>query len=423
MHTSPTASLLSLDHSTMFIVATCITALLGLFLLYVWTQDRIRALAWWGAAYLIGGSSVAMWGFDRYVADYLPVGIPNAMLFFACGMVWNGARMFHGRRVLYVTMGAGALAWLLACNFETFRDNVHLRIILSAMIISNYTFLTAWELWRERRRKSLFRFSAILIPILHAMVFLFPIPLASLLPEDNNTMALASGWIAIFAIETLLYAVGTAFIVLILAKERTIRIHKTAASTDPLTGVFNRRAFLEGAGQLVTAAAKKRQQVSMLVFDLDHFKSINDRFGHGVGDETLSLFARTATGAMRTTDHFGRLGGEEFAMIMTGSEDDASVVAERVRAAFEAAGVAVVGRAVNATVSVGIAAAPAPCRIETLLMRADAALYDAKDAGRNRVAIALVDDRFSAAESAIETRTADVRDRRRSDSQLAPSAA
>src|SRR5438477_115252 len=110
--------------------------------------------------------------------------------------------------------------------------------------VSAYTFLTAAELWRERRKHLLRRWLAIFVPMAHGAVFLVPIPLASVLPADGGIVMLASGWVAVFALEVMLYLVGTAFIVLAVAKERTVRIHKAAALTDPMTGLFNRRGFI-----------------------------------------------------------------------------------------------------------------------------------------------------------------------------------
>jgi diguanylate cyclase (GGDEF)-like protein len=124
----------------------------------------------------------------------------------------------------------------------------------------------------------------------------------------------------------------------------------------------------------------------VLAFDLDHFKSVNDRFGHSVGDETLRLFASTASANMRATDVVGRLGGEEFVAILPGSLADAVTVAERVRAAFEVAGVEIADNRVGATVSIGVAEAGPPlAEFGELLGRGDAALYRAKHGGRNRV--------------------------------------
>ena len=92
-----------------------------------------------------------------------------------------------------------------------------------------------------------------------------------------------------------------------------------------------------------------------MMFDLDHFKSINDRFGHAVGDEVLRVFAAVARKSMRATDIIGRLGGEEFAAIVPEPMEGAKIIAERLRAAFEAAGVTVGAHAIGATVSIGVA--------------------------------------------------------------------
>ena len=119
---APTANALtSLDITTLFIIATCITALLGLLLLSAWAQERVRALAWWGSAYLIGGFSVALWSIEGLISPPLPAGSANALLFVACGMIWSAARMFHGRRVLWVAMYAGAVIWLGASLFTDFK--------------------------------------------------------------------------------------------------------------------------------------------------------------------------------------------------------------------------------------------------------------------------------------------------------------
>jgi diguanylate cyclase (GGDEF)-like protein len=374
---------IALDLTTLFVIATCVTALLGLFLLSAWAQERIRALAWWGTAYLIGGFSVAVWSIEGLISPPLPAGAANALLFVACGMIWSAARLFHGRPVLWGAMFAGAVVWLFACLFSQFLESATARVVLSSLIVASYTFLTAAELWRERRKTLLRRWPAIFVPILHGTVFLFPIPLASMLPSDGGIVSLASGWLAVFALETMLYVVGTAFIVLVLAKERSVRVLRDAASVDELTGLLNRRGFFAGAHQLVQRQAKKGEPVSVLMFDLDHFKSINDRFGHPVGDDTLRVFASVVGSNMRANDVVARFGGEEFIAMLPGNLADATVAAERVRKAFEAAAGKIAGCELNATVSVG--AACGGIDVASLIATADAALYRAKSNGRNRV--------------------------------------
>ncbi len=131
------------------------------------------------------------------------------------------------------------------------------RIVLSSVIVSTYTFLTAAELWRERRKHS----AAPLAGDLRAdaarrwcSCARFRSP--ACLPDDNGIVALASGWIAIFTLEVMLYIVGTAFIVLVLSKERSVRIHKDAASIDDLTGVLNRRGFMSGARRCSSSGSR-----------------------------------------------------------------------------------------------------------------------------------------------------------------------
>src|SRR5215510_519764 len=383
---APTANALtSLDITTLVIIATCITALLGLLLLSAWAQERIRALAWWGTAYLIGGFSVAIWSVESVISPPLPVGASSALLFVACGMIWSAARIFHGRPVLWGAMCAGAIIWLGAYLVPEFAQRPAVRMMLSSLIVATYIFLTAAELWRERRKTSLRRWPAIVVPIMHGAVFLAPIPLANLRLSESGLVSVASGWMAVFALETMLYVVGTAFIVLVLAKERTLRLQRDAASTDELTGILNRRGFFAGAQQLLARQAKTHEPVSVLMFDLDHFKSVNDRFGHAVGDETLSLFAATAARSLRASDVVARFGGEEFVAILPGALAEARTVAERVRAAFEATAGSIAGCPVAATVSVGAAGAGAGADVATLLTAADRALYEAKANGRNRV--------------------------------------
>jgi diguanylate cyclase (GGDEF)-like protein len=379
------AAAIALDVTTLFVVATCVTGLLGVLLLIAWAKSRIHALAWWGAAYLIGGLSVAAWSLEGLISPPMPTGIANALLFVAGGMIWNAARVFHGRPVLVSALIGGAATWLIACTFTDFAQWPAARIALSFVIVAGYAFATAVEMWRERRKTLRRRWPALLVPVVHGAVFLFPIPLASLLPADGGSVTLATGWVALFVLELTLYAVGTAFIVLVLATERTLRLHQDAAVTDELTGLLNRRGVLQAAQELIAQQARKGQALSALMFDLDHFKSINDRFGHAVGDKALQLFAATASASTRISDIVGRFGGEEFVALLPGSIADAKIVAERIRQSFEAVGGAVAGCDLHATVSIGIAAAQPGSDIVALLASADAALYRAKANGRNRV--------------------------------------
>jgi diguanylate cyclase (GGDEF)-like protein len=373
----------SLDVGTLLFIAVCVTVLLGLFLLYTWTQERISALAWWSVAYLIGGASGALWRFGDIFAPHLPSSTSTVLLFVAVGMIWSAARVFHGRSVHWVATLFGAAFWLIASLFPAVAGSEGWRMAVSALIVAGYTFLTAAELRRERRKSLIRRWPAIFVPMLHGAIFLFPVALATL--SQGAGGGIARGWIAVFAIEILLYVVGTAFIVLILAKDRTVHIYKTAATTDTLTGLLNRRGFFEATGALMADRRRHMAPVSVLVFDLDHFKSVNDRHGHAVGDAVLQTFAKVARDTLRATDVVGRLGGEEFIAALPSSLSEAAIAAERVRVALAATSIMRNGQRVGATVSVGVSCGAPTTTIDGLITRADEALYRAKADGRNRV--------------------------------------
>jgi diguanylate cyclase (GGDEF)-like protein len=403
----------SLDVGTLFFIAICVTVLLGLFLLYAWTQERIRALAWWSVAYLIGGASGALWRFGDIIAPGLPSSTPTALLFVAVGMIWSAARVFHGRPVHWIATTFGAVFWLVACYVPAVAGSEASRITVSALIVAGYTFLTANELRRERRKSVIRRWPAIFVPMLHGAIFLFPVALATLSASGDGIHGVARGWIAVFTIEILLYIVGTAFIVLILAKDRTVHIYKTAATTDPLTGLLNRRGFFEAAGALMTHNRRRMAPVSVLAFDLDHFKSINDRYGHAVGDAVLQMFAKVARETLRASDIVGRLGGEEFVAVLPSTLAEAGIAAERVRAALAAASIVRSGQRVTATVSIGVSSGAPTIAVDSLITRADDALYRAKANGRNRVETAAQETTAAPAAAPDQSAEAAMRKRRK----------
>jgi diguanylate cyclase (GGDEF)-like protein len=377
---------MSLDISTLYLVASLVAAMLGALLLFFWKQERIAALGWWGAAYILGGIAIATWALAGAYLGTLGEVVLTMVGFVACGMVWNAARVFHGRATSWLGILAGAVLWA-AAGFNL-PDTSSLRVIAGAAIVATYAAMTANELWSERRKALQARWPAIAIPAMHGFVLMLPILLGDFLRGDGGALDVRSGWVAAFAIELVLYAVGTVFIIFMLVSERTVKAHKTAASIDPLTGLFNRRGFSELTGRMISREQTAGRPVTVLIFDIDHFKSVNDRFGHPAGDEILKLFANVLVHTLRITDIVGRIGGEEFAAMLPCPIDEAVIAAERVRTVFASAGVQVDETPLATSVSIGVAGGPAGTDLNALLAAADTALYRAKRGGRNRVEVA-----------------------------------
>jgi len=157
---------------------------------------------------------------------------------------------------------------------------------------------------------------------------------------------------------------------------------------DPLTGLHNRRTILDLLEEEIQRGLRYKHPVSLLMMDIDHFKKINDQWGHPTGDEVLKSFAAECQSVMRENDKMGRFGGEEFVMVLpeTG-KPDAALVAERIRKiTSEMAVKSKRGSApIPVTVSIGVTTTTEGDGAEAIIARADEAMYEAKDAGRNRV--------------------------------------
>jgi diguanylate cyclase (GGDEF)-like protein len=366
-------------------IAVFTPALAGCLLLLSWLQHRnIIALALWGAGFVAISIATTLIVVARgTIPDFWSIIVGNALLAAAYGILWCGARKFEGKSAPILPALLGVGLWIAACSIGPIYAQPQLRAVVMAAIAIAYTLLAVFELWRGRGDDG-WRWPVMLLLLGHAAFVPMQIPLAGAWrhPDPSQVDLLT---FAIF--EGAFVSICSAYLFGGLVKDRIAASYRHISLTDPLTGVANRRSFFETGERLLMRANHAGQPTAVLMFDLDRFKRINDRFGHQTGDAVLTAFCRLAAAQLRPADLFGRIGGEEFAMLLPDADEQAALrLAERLRTTFAATSHAVAGHAVAATVSIGVAISDgADLDLNALLKTADEALYRAKIAGRNCV--------------------------------------
>ncbi len=341
----------------------------------------------------MGAFATALIAARGFIPNAWSILIANAVLATAYGTMWWGARSFEGRNTRVLFAIAGALLWLGACAVPAFYATATARAVLMSAIGVGYTVLAVFELWRSRDEKLPSRWPIIFLLVVHAAAIPVRIPLVASRAGTSFHFDL----LTFVVFEALFLSICGAFLFGSIVKERFLVWYRKASFIDPLTGVANRRAFFEKGSKLLKRSAWTRTPVSLLLFDLDEFKAINDRFGHAIGDVVLIAFCEVATRLLRPADLLARLGGEEFASLLPAiSQEQAAWIADRVREAFENISHTASDGSFSATVSVGIASSDdGCCELAGLLAQADRALYRAKKNGRNRVEKGVLADSVS----------------------------
>jgi len=377
-----------LDIPTLAVVTVFVTAVLGALLIFAGLQNRaVRAPMTWGSAFVLCAIGMVLGAVRGTVPDWLSIQFANALVLLGLGLIWLGARQFDGRRPRTPLIAVAPALWLACCAVPFILADINLRTVIASTLAGLIALVAAGEIWRGRAEPLMSRMPTSGTLIGYGSLMLARVPLTLLMPQPPGENHLtASALYPLLAFGSLLFAVVLAFLLLNMTKERSELRHKTAALVDPLTGVANRRAFLTRAQRLLGTRHHDGSALAVLLFDLDHFKAINDRLGHAAGDAVLVSFATTATATLGPAALFGRIGGEEFAAaIRVGGFDEARIIADRVRRAFALAEQA---DDVAPTVSIGVALqGEGAATLAALMATADRALYRAKAKGRNRVAI------------------------------------
>jgi diguanylate cyclase (GGDEF)-like protein len=348
---------------------------------YSW---RVATLLNAGGFVLIGAQAL-----DRSNAFVLP--LANAFLMFGLTGYWRALRQFDGLADTWWLPLPAAAGTLAVYWFEIIHHDLTMRVVAASLA---WAWMLAGCIHTMQRGSGSADFSRRVLAGVFVAIAAFMVMrmLYHALGFGLAADALDNAdWINIVTpmVGAVLPVIGTTGF-LLLCSQRITRQWELAASTDYLTGLANRRTFADAGAARIAAARRQGVGAGVLVIDIDHFKQINDRYGHEVGDAALKHVAQRIETMCSSPDRPGRLGGEEFvAMLDTGDKLQAHAVAEALRRAIEQQPFVAAGSEETITVSIGVATLLAADRnLDDLLRRADQALYVAKSGGRNRAVLA-----------------------------------
>ena len=269
-----------LSHAPLLAVTVFTPALAGCLLLLSWLQHRkVTALALWGSGFITASVATTLIIVLRgTIPDFWSIIVGNALLAAAYGILWSGARKFDGKNVSIPLVLMGVVFWLIACSIGPVYARAEARATVMAAIGIVYTLLVVFEFWRGRGDE-VWRWPIMMLLLAHAAAIPIHIPLAGAWthpdPSDPSDLDLLT--FAIF--ESAFVCICAAYLFGGLAKDRIAARYRHASLTDPLTGIANRRGFLQRGERLLTRARFARESTALIMFDLDRFKIINDRYG------------------------------------------------------------------------------------------------------------------------------------------------
>jgi len=376
---------MTLDIPTLMVMQSFAFAAGGIMLIFAWMQNRaVPALAVWALASFLGAAGILslMFGVTLRAPAFSAGG--GVLLCTQSALMWKAARTIDGRPAAWPLVFVGAAAIIGAGATPLLRDFAQSVGLGSA---ASYAAVAALSVWAGRGDRLAARWPLVGFMGVHSLSLLFGCVATLTGYAGQDAVPPLMSPFGFIYFESIIFTLGSAVFAVVWIKERNEAATLALARTDGLTGIANRAHFLEAAERALKRCSRDGAPAAVVMFDLDRFKSINDHFGHATGDTVLQRFSEMTCAVLRPQDLFGRLGGEEFALMMPGCGAEAAHArAERIRGQFAENCRFVGGHAIKATVSAGVAASEMSGEpLAELLERADAALYEAKGDGRNRV--------------------------------------
>jgi diguanylate cyclase (GGDEF)-like protein len=380
-----------IDASTVLLSGIFVKLLLGILFLIFWLSDRRSPwFGWWAGTYFFGVLGAAIFLVRGLEANLTAIGAGVAALIVSIGFCWQASRSFNRRAPAWLPLEVALGLWVAACLVPGFLENAHYRVAVSSLLLALFSALSAFEFWRGREEPLLSRWPVIVLFGSLSLFFVGRIAFMNYLPFPLGALSVQPSAVAAFNMLTFFHALILTVLFVAITKERLEAAQRKNAQTDSLTGALNRRALMSRGAKLLVRHEYDEASLCLLFLDLDHFKQLNDRFGHLAGDDVLIKFVAVVQESIRPGDFLFRIGGEEFCCLLPNTvTGQAEAVAERIRRQVENAIVNVAGAVVRVTVSLGIASTETfGYDLDMLMRRADVAVYAAKRQGRNRIVVA-----------------------------------
>ena len=340
----------------------------------------IRGMGEWAAALALLFVSFALFGLRGALPETLTLAVANLLAMAGLCVLYFGSQRHFGlaASVRNGTIFTGLMA-LPVIWFSLITPSIVGQVVFMSLYMVIMFGIHAFLILRLGSASFPNRFTAFVLASQGAVNLLRLLSL--MLTEDSvdfyGTSTLQIAYVTSMVFGSMLGATGLT----LMASNRLREDLEHLARHDSLTGCLNRRAWMDNCDQEMDRSRRSGRPMTLLMMDIDHFKSINDNHGHQVGDRVIINFVKYTVAALRRADTLGRYGGEEFvALLPETATEQALIVAERIRSAVHAG-----SEAPGCTVSIGVATSDVNVSVDGLLARADAAMYRAKNNGRNRV--------------------------------------